>query len=229
MITKGKFELEYSSDPKHEFIALCSLLLMVQFLAQLLLIPLSTFFGQVMYLVSFIASGGYHLFVVSHEREKVQREALSQRLGARLDKREFGSRTQMSVFVCMVLGDCKDRRNFDPNAILMEIIPNKTNAWVYWRKRVVEELERQWNFPTSHARLDSGVSFTTLGTSESNLFPTLHPPTTDLDQFSAEEQKLLNDLFDDAWSAMTAYYEWRLNRGREQTMGESSQLLGSIA
>lgn len=68
-VTKGEFELDYSTGilphRKHHTIGVCSLLL----------IPLCTLFGQTLFLVSFVASGGYHLYVVSHERECVHRGA----------------------------------------------------------------------------------------------------------------------------------------------------------
>ncbi|EGO02237.1 hypothetical protein SERLA73DRAFT_133146, partial [Serpula lacrymans var. lacrymans S7.3] len=45
-ITRGRFSLRYSNEPEYHSVGLCSMLLTVQFLAQLLLIPQGTLFGQ---------------------------------------------------------------------------------------------------------------------------------------------------------------------------------------
>ncbi|KIJ07530.1 hypothetical protein PAXINDRAFT_182453, partial [Paxillus involutus ATCC 200175] len=121
VITKGEFELDFSTEkpahPKHHIVGTSSLLLMILFLAQLLLMPRSTFFGQVTYLISFIASGLYHLYVASYEKTKVQRELLCQELRPVMEKCTFGTRTQMAVFVCLVLGEGRPHpEKSDPDA-----------------------------------------------------------------------------------------------------------------
>ncbi|KAF9234335.1 hypothetical protein BU15DRAFT_90025 [Melanogaster broomeanus] len=141
IILKGDEADVNVADPDHYTVGVCSLLLMTQFLAQLLLIPASTVFGQITYLVSFIASGCYHLYVASDEKEKVQRGLLCKELDVVMEKWSFGTRTQMAVFACLVLGEGRPHpREFDPCEILMRIIPNQTPVWKYWRKKVVDEL-----------------------------------------------------------------------------------------
>ncbi|KIK21852.1 hypothetical protein PISMIDRAFT_62610, partial [Pisolithus microcarpus 441] len=48
-ITRGGFSLRFRSEPHYEDIGWCSVLLMIQFVAQLLLIPQGTLFGQLMF------------------------------------------------------------------------------------------------------------------------------------------------------------------------------------
>ncbi|KAG2055211.1 hypothetical protein BDR06DRAFT_865656, partial [Suillus hirtellus] len=49
-IMRGRFTLRYEPWDEYAAIGLCSLLLVAQLLAQLLLIPQGTFFGQIMFL-----------------------------------------------------------------------------------------------------------------------------------------------------------------------------------
>ena len=80
IITKGEFKLNYSSGilshQKHHMIRFSSPLLLMQSQLQLLFIPHCTLFGQILSLLFFIASGLYHLYVVSHPREQAHWELL---------------------------------------------------------------------------------------------------------------------------------------------------------
>ncbi|KAG9311362.1 hypothetical protein JVU11DRAFT_8469 [Chiua virens] len=151
IVTKGEFELVYPKwiqfgDGYHA-IGLSSLLLMAQFIVQLLLIPRCTLFGQLLFLLSLLVSGVYHLYVVSRQREIIQRKLLSQTLSIHMDKWTLGTRTQMAVFVCLVLADgLQDPHKLNSDAILNRIIPNDTTVWGYWRRKVLKELERFWNW-----------------------------------------------------------------------------------
>lgn len=206
IITKGEFELDYSAGilphPGHRTIGVCSLLLMTQFLAQLLLIPLSTLFGQILFLISFVASGAYHLYVVSNQREKVQRELLMRELSAEMDKRILGTRTQMAVFACLVLGDGHSNPLMSkPDDVLRSIIPNDTTVWKYWRRKVLKELACFWKrYPVSSVPYYA---------------PSIQAEPedkTDMDEyahFSKQDVELLGHLIDDAWCVFNKYPKWR--------------------
>ncbi|KAF9223208.1 hypothetical protein BS17DRAFT_782561 [Gyrodon lividus] len=230
VVTKGEFELDFSTGllahPRNHTIAACSFFLMIQFLAQLLLMPRSTFFGQITYLISFIASGVYHLYVASHEKEKIQRELLHQELGAVMERLSFGTRTQMAVFLCLVLGEGREHpEKSDPNAVLTQIIPNDTPVWKYWRKKVVKELERYWQYESQ-----TWLS----GNPETEYLPDLHAdlpvdgadPLAEQPQFSARDRELFGDLVDDSWSVLKAYPQWR---GRSNVWQEGSDDFGEQA
>lgn len=208
IITKGEFELDYSTGilphRKHHTIGFCSLLLMTQFLVQLLLIPLSTFFGQILFLTSFIASGVYHLYVVSHQREKVHRQLLFRELSVRMDKRILGTRTQMAVFVCLVLGDARPYPLMSkPDAVLSCIIPNETPVWRYWRRKVLKELAHFWKWDPESSLPYYEPNIQAEPESEDQI---------DIDEyarFTEQDMKLLEDLISDAWCVFSKYPKWR--------------------
>ncbi|KAF8841496.1 hypothetical protein BDN67DRAFT_967061, partial [Paxillus ammoniavirescens] len=183
VVTKG----EKPAHPKHHIAAISSLLLIILFSAQLLLMPRNAFFGQVT--------------TASNEKTKVQRELLCQELCPVMEKCTFGTRTQMAVFVCLVLGEGPPHpEKSDPDAVLKRIIPNQTPVWMHRRTKMVAELERYWE-------RESLTSTNTNSCAEEYL-PDLH---VDLErsQFSAQDQVLLGDLIDDAWIVFKAYPDWR--------------------
>ncbi|KAG2343635.1 hypothetical protein BDR05DRAFT_865812, partial [Suillus weaverae] len=155
-ITQGAFQLEYKhwSDEDAEInneygaIGLCSLLLVVQFLTQLLLIPQGSLFGQVMFLTSFAASWAYNLFLSSMDKEYLQEELLAQALNLSEDHMKtykLGTRTTAAVFACLALQpNCEpeewEKRGFKPHEILRQFIPNDTHVWAVWRDQVLEQM-----------------------------------------------------------------------------------------
>ncbi|KAG2138490.1 hypothetical protein DEU56DRAFT_736262 [Suillus clintonianus] len=167
-ITKGKFVLRMDGHPEYRRIGLCSLLLLAQFLLQLLLIPQSTTFGQIMFISSLAASWAYNSFLSSLELEKIQVGILWKALREpRTWKIGLDNRAAQAVFVCLVLSD-------GPKEVLQCFIPNETRVWNTWRDKVAKELEkheeeRSFNFNAS-----------------------------DLQGFTGDEKKLLNSLLQDA-------------------------------
>ncbi|KAG2033622.1 hypothetical protein BDR03DRAFT_826579, partial [Suillus americanus] len=148
-ITRGKFVLEYDSWVRDEYaaIGLCSLLLVVQLLAQLLLIPQGTLFGQIMFLSSFAASWAYNLYLSSIDHEYIQEELILKELHLKEeDMRTYslGTRTTAAVFACLMLqppGVCAESEwedlGFKPERIICNFIPNDTPVWITWRKKVL--------------------------------------------------------------------------------------------
>jgi len=209
VVTKGEFKLDYSSGilphKKHHSVGVSSLLLMVQFLAQLLLIPRGSFFGQILYLVSFVASGVYHLFVASYEREKIHRDLLLRGLGMRvekqMEKRTLGTRTQMAVFVCLLLGNGRyNPSTCKPNDVLSNIIPNDTPVWKYWKRKVSKELDHFWK---------CDLESLSLYVPAIQIEPEDQVDQDEYSRFTADDLRLLGDLIDDAWCVFNKYPEWR--------------------
>ncbi|OJA18663.1 hypothetical protein AZE42_10099 [Rhizopogon vesiculosus] len=130
-------------------IGLCSLLLVLQFLTQLLLIPQGTLFGQVMFLTSFGVSWVYNLFLASMDKEYLQEELLLQALGLSdeyMKTYKLGTRTTAAVFACLALQpECDsgewERRGFKPQVIIRQFIPNDTHVWAVWRDQVLEQMK----------------------------------------------------------------------------------------
>ncbi|KAF9226882.1 hypothetical protein BS17DRAFT_806895 [Gyrodon lividus] len=173
-ITKGAFELQIGGPPTYDPIGICSLLLIIQFLLQLLLIPQGSLFGQLMFVASLGASWIYNSYLSSLEKEKVQEDILFKKLGSPTPKKfRLGTRTSMTVFACLLVYDSHrlQRANFRKE-ILRHFIPNDTNVWERWREKVVEKMD------------DNSRS---LGLDQQ-----------DLDNFDAKEQDLLKTLLADA-------------------------------
>ena len=103
--------------PNSLFISISSVLLTVQFVAQLLLIPQGSVFGQLMFVGTLAFSWGYNVFISSIDSEDVQTGILCDILDLKEEgghggdgvsrkgvwKFEFGTWTAMSVFACLAL------------------------------------------------------------------------------------------------------------------------------
>ena len=144
-ITKGRFILDIHGGPEYRAIGLCSLLLVAQFMLQLLLIPQATLFGQVMFLSSLAASWIYKSFLSSLENEKIQGDLLFKalRVGENsIKKYNMPSRRSQAVFACLILSDgVETNEDFDAERMLSLFISNKTRAWNRWRAIVARELK----------------------------------------------------------------------------------------
>ena len=203
IITKGRFELKTDSKPvdeekgnerRYHAIGLCSLVLLIQFLAQLLLVPQGTLFGQIMFLISLGVSWGYNSYLSSLEKEKIQTDILFETLGnPEMLRFRAGTRTTMTVFVCLLLfhgvrcSSPEDARNLRRQT-LHECLPNDTTVWRRWKDKVVKQL----------VDIDDG----------SDSLPHL---VEDLDDSTLPEpdKKLLNVLLEDARAAFTEYFNVR--------------------
>ncbi|KAH7915519.1 hypothetical protein BJ138DRAFT_1141505 [Hygrophoropsis aurantiaca] len=125
-------------QPEYRNIGLCSLLLLAQFLLQLLLIPQGTLFGQIMFLSSLAVSWAYNSFLASLEKEKIQADVLCDVLNKPSMKRyELGTRTMMAVFVTLVLAPSS------PIQFLNELLPNDTAVWRIWKGMVTNRIRHK--------------------------------------------------------------------------------------
>ena len=143
-ITKGKFLLKIGKGTRYNHIGFCSLLLLLQFLLQLLLIPQGTLFGQIMFLGTLGVSWAYNSYLSSLEKEKIQTDALFEKLGEpKMLKFHLGTRTTMAVFACLLIrrGWQSTDGDIDFGKILRKIIPNDTQMWQRWRNKVTRQME----------------------------------------------------------------------------------------
>jgi len=185
-ITKGSFVLKMDGGPEYRNVGFCSLLLLAQFLIQLLVIPQASTFGQFMFLSSLAVSWAYNSFLSSLEQEKIQVDLLWKALGKPpTSKFELKSRAAQAVFICSVLRDGiqTPSADFKPMKILQCFVPNDTRVWHTWRDKVVRELE-------SNEKVKS-----------------FEMNTSDLQGFGEEEKKLLGALLLDARNAYMGYRE----------------------
>ncbi|KAG2033635.1 hypothetical protein BDR03DRAFT_1071931 [Suillus americanus] len=203
-ITQGKFQLEYEPWIHNEYaaIGLCSLLLVIQFLTQLLLIPQGKLFGQVMFLTSFAVSWAYNLFLSSMDKEYLQEELLAQALNLSEDHMKtykLGTRTTAAVFACLALQpNCEpeewEKRGFKPHEILRQFIPNDTHVWAVWRDQVLEQMR------SSKSSLE--------------LFD-LQACGNRIAAFNDADKNLLSDLLSDA---RTAYQQYLILQVRRRSL-----------
>ncbi|KIM57349.1 hypothetical protein SCLCIDRAFT_1219563 [Scleroderma citrinum Foug A] len=137
-ITRGRFSLIFSSEPKYRNIGWCSVLLLVQFIAQLLLVPQGTLVGQVMFVASLAVSWAYNLWLSSLNKEKIQREILKSVLRRpKLTKFVLGTRTSMAIFVLLVL------KPEEPELILDDLLSNDNQVWSWFKATIASRLYKK--------------------------------------------------------------------------------------
>ena len=136
-VTRGEFSLIFADSPNHGNVGVCSLLLVLQFVAQLLLIPQGSLFGQIMFLISLAVSWVYNSYLSSSDREKIQRRMLREKIlpDMRLTKYKLGTNVTMVVFVLLVL------RPSNPEKLLNNLLPNDTDAWNVWKRVVLNKVK----------------------------------------------------------------------------------------
>ncbi|KAH0838872.1 hypothetical protein J3R83DRAFT_7289 [Lanmaoa asiatica] len=142
-ITKGKFGLVLRRDwfSRHS-IGISSLLLIVEFLAQLFLIPQGTLFGQLMFVISLCVSWVYNFHVSSFRRDTLQADVLFQKLGnPRIRKFRLGTRTMMAVFATLlVFHGVSNPSHTAVQKMLHIFLPNDTVVWEKWREMVARQV-----------------------------------------------------------------------------------------
>ncbi|KAG2060274.1 hypothetical protein BDR06DRAFT_927018 [Suillus hirtellus] len=191
-ITKGKLVLDMGRIHGEKFnaVGICSLLLLSQFLIQLLLVPRATLFGQIMFLSSLAVSWAYNSFLSSLEKEKIQTDILWKWLNEPpITKFVLPNRTSEAACACFILhaGVDKSRKSstdFKPKKILEYMIPNDTRVWEAWRKHVAEQV---------------------LSKQKIKCFRPIEELVADLDD---EEQKLLGQLLEDAEHGYKCYQKY---------------------
>ena len=151
-ITIGKFSLKFPTEFHHEHIGYCSILLTIQFIAQLFLIPQGSLFGQIMFISSLAVSWVYNSCLSAFDKEKIQQRILLDEIleGPSLKKYTLTTRTAAVVFALCVLSP------EDPSKILEAYLPNDTKVWRKWKETVLQRLRRKeelhfveedWNLP----------------------------------------------------------------------------------
>ncbi|KIN95733.1 hypothetical protein M404DRAFT_298063 [Pisolithus tinctorius Marx 270] len=137
-VTRGRFSLLFKcTDARRsvKLIRMCSIILVIQAIAQLILVPQSLLFGQFMFVVSVAVSWLYNLWLWSIDKEKVQRDLLMKVFDKpHLTKYILGTRTSMMTFVLLAL----DLDN--PEEVINFLLPANTRAWQIWKAAVIKRL-----------------------------------------------------------------------------------------
>ncbi|KAG9310396.1 hypothetical protein JVU11DRAFT_9534 [Chiua virens] len=171
-ITRGKFSIKFSNENYEQWIGCCSILLTIQLVAQLFLVPQGTLFGQLMFISSLGVSWFYNMLLSISDREQIQRRILVQEILGKPPLTKYTLTTYTAAVIFMLL----ILRHKDPRKMLDVFIPNETKVWNRWKDTVSE-------------RLLQGEA--------------LHFVESDweLNEYTADEQKLLGKLYGDARAA----------------------------
>ncbi|KAI0649499.1 hypothetical protein C8Q79DRAFT_999247 [Trametes meyenii] len=152
-LTRGRFCLTFTSQPRYENIGVCSVLLTIQFLIQLLLIPQGTLFGQLMFVVTLGVSWFYNAYLSALDKEDIQTDILLELMRLNktsIQKIALGTRTAQAVFTLLALNCPRPRK------ILDELLPNDTPAWRRWKDVIIRRIthneplrfkEEDWKVP----------------------------------------------------------------------------------
>ncbi|KAH9949190.1 hypothetical protein B0H21DRAFT_820376 [Amylocystis lapponica] len=206
-VTRGRFLLDYSrkpcdsskfhdriaghdsDEPRYWSIGICALFLTVQFLAQLLLIPQGTLFGQLMFITSLGVSWLYNMYLSSLDGESMQCDILLKevlRLGdADVKKYSLGTRTSATVFALLASApDSPGERTASDklHKRMNELLPNDTRVWKTWKEMVVRRIREDIDRGFDDLAWDEGA-------------------------FNPDERRLLRELLGDARSAHKAYLQ----------------------
>ncbi|KAI9573748.1 hypothetical protein HD554DRAFT_2012682 [Boletus coccyginus] len=178
-ITRGRFSLNFASGPQHNDIGWCSVLLIIQFVTQLLLIPQGSLFGQIMFVFSLGVSWIYNSCLSFFDKEEIQREILINTVleTPHLTKYTLGTHTTMVVFVLLVL------QPEEPIKVLDGLLPNDTKVWRRWKETIVGRLLRNEKLEFVDADWELGG-------------------------FSQQNRSLLKTLYRDAQAAYGGYVQY---------------------
>ena len=183
-ITRGRFSLKYSSEPEYHNIGICSMLLTVQFLAQLIIVPQGEIFGQIMFLTSLAISWMYNSYLSSLDKESVQRRILVLQVLQKpmMRKYQLGTWTILVVFVLLVLSPADEEAL---RKVLDDMLPNETVVWRYFKNNTLHEIRKIMTDEKTAFILDTAI----------------------IDGFELSDRTLLKTLYHDARTAYTAYVE----------------------
>ncbi|KAL4065471.1 hypothetical protein V8B97DRAFT_2025743 [Scleroderma yunnanense] len=135
-VTRGRFLLRFDNSILFYAIGPCATLLLLQSLVQLILIPQTSLFGQLMFVGSIFVSWTYNLWLSSVAKDRIQRSMLMGVLHSpKLTKYTLGTRTSMAVFVLLALKVDK------PQEILDWFLPNETPTWQKWKSVIVDRIK----------------------------------------------------------------------------------------
>ncbi|KAI6030110.1 hypothetical protein EDC04DRAFT_2898640 [Pisolithus marmoratus] len=152
--TRGKFFLRFPSKHARRMAELCSTLLIVQAIAQLIFIPQGQLFGKLMFVISLICSGAYNLWLSSVDKGDVEETILESVLGEhKLYKFELPNRCSAVVFMLLVFNDGDEPP--DPRVlkrIMNAYLPLDSPVWEKWKEIVIDQLKhgQALQFDDSH-------------------------------------------------------------------------------
>ena len=136
-VIRGAFTLRFRNEPKCRDIKFSTTLLVLQFVAQLLLIPQGSLFGQIMFVGSLVVSGAYNMWLSSWDRDATQRDVCIRGVLQNPVFRRYtlGTRTSAMIFALLAL------RPKDPAKIMDVVVPNDTPGWRKFKADVLSRIQ----------------------------------------------------------------------------------------
>ncbi|KIK25139.1 hypothetical protein PISMIDRAFT_9732 [Pisolithus microcarpus 441] len=142
-VTRGRMLFRFRSKLTCHMAEWCSILLIVQAIAQLILIPQSQLFGQLMFLISLAVSWSFNMWLSSVDKEDVRNEIFSKVLGEpSLIKFTFRNRVSAVVFLLLALSyDHRSPGNLGRLKKIMDtLLPTDAEVWEIWKETVLRKL-----------------------------------------------------------------------------------------
>ncbi|KAI6095438.1 hypothetical protein EDD16DRAFT_1487274 [Pisolithus croceorrhizus] len=177
-VTRGRFFFHFRSKHACHMVELCSFLLFAQAIAQLICVPQSNLFGQLMFVFSIAISWVYNLWFLSYDKVEVREEIFRSVLGSpKLKKLIFPNRCSAIVSLLLFSGDDK-RFSGDPEKlkeIMDGLLPSGALVWEIWKGIVIEHLrngqplrfdDTHWNHQDLPSDSDRSLLWTLLKDAE---------------------------------------------------------------
>ncbi|KAF8187208.1 hypothetical protein BJ912DRAFT_448096 [Pholiota molesta] len=140
-ITRGNYKLIYPFEEPYHPIGVVSFALTFQAIAQLVLLPAATLKGQIIFLATFVPSWCHNAYLASIDRERLQCEALRQKLGLTRDDDKAFRKAPFERWASMVAASAFYLNPTNTDDWLRQLIPNNTPVWDEWRSRIVAAVE----------------------------------------------------------------------------------------
>nr|VWP01756.1 Polyadenylation factor subunit 2 [Ganoderma boninense] len=171
-----------------------AILLMVQPVIQFFLVPLGSLFGQLLFVVSILASWAYNLYLSNRiDRDVILTQFLFDQLGLNdrehVQKYRLTTLTSLVAFTALVLASARPKID-DPLAFLDSMIPQNTVVWRAWKEAMTAVLKNR--------------EYIHEGPAEDRIFS-----EADLKRVDKEYRGLLKIFFDDAEDSWKAWCEVR--------------------
>jgi hypothetical protein len=138
--TRGRFNLQFQGHPSHLRFGFCAVMYLLQFVAQLVLVPQGTLFGQLMFLASFAMAWANNCYLSSIDKEAAQTRVLQHFFNKTHRRFRLPNWTAAAVFSACFLGArlYPMYQDFDANGLLKHFLANDTIVWRKWRWVVLE-------------------------------------------------------------------------------------------
>ncbi|KAG8214920.1 hypothetical protein J3R82DRAFT_10107 [Butyriboletus roseoflavus] len=145
-VARGKFVLPPAPRSRsfYKYIGWCSILLLVQFIAQLLLIPQGFLFGQIMFVTSLGASWCYNLWLCSLDKAGVQQKILLENIlqlkEDDVKRYRLNNWPAMVVFVLLTVVLEDEDYKCVLNTVLDALVEDTSVVWGIWKSVILKQL-----------------------------------------------------------------------------------------